>query len=281
MAMSSPATGEGPVAYTDVDGGLHLIPLSALRYDESGALKPEAWPLYAANKAGVDLLLARLQAEGALRKGEAPAAPPALTLTAVGAGSSRVAIDIAITKVVPDAVSPPASLADVTVTETDTYAGLNLAALVAQLGAAAGAGSAPGMAFVSGPAPSVLPEAGTYAFAPPAPGAPATAAIAKAGGGVAFTLQARSGSADGALIVATVGDVDAAAKTFSLTLVWTKSVTGRAISALAADFAFVVTIAAPAGGYRAPAVGEITLVGGADTIVQPAVKASATVLASV
>jgi hypothetical protein len=277
---TAPAIGEGPIGFTDTNGSYFLIPLTALSFDASGALKPDNWPGYAAHKTQIDPFFQRLQAEGTIQKGVASPAKPAFTVTAVTPGSSSVVVVMTIANVVPNVGTPASSTADVSATETDTYLKLPLAKLIETIGNVANGGTVPGLAFVTGAAPTDLPAVGSYPFAIASPGSAATAAIPKSGGGTTFTLQARSSSADGALLTANVSDVDAGTQSFTLVLTWTKSVTAHAISALATDFAFVAVITPPTGGYLAPAAGTITLAGGADAVVQPAVKASATVLSA-
>jgi len=275
---SGPAVGTGPVPFTSDDGRYFLIPLSAVSFDANGKATLDNWPLYNTYKAALDLFLPRLLSAGVIQKGPVPPAKPALKATAVTAGASGVAVEMNFANVTPNVGTPPSSTADVTVTETNTYTGIQLSKLVETIGNAANGGTRPGLVFVSGAAPTEMPQNGTYDLAIGAPGTAAKIDVTKTGGGgTAFTLQARSNDAAGDLILAKISDADNAAKTFTLTVSWTKPANGAAISALAAEFAFVVKIDPPADGYRAPATGKVTLAGGQDALSLPAVKATAIV----
>lgn len=274
---SGPAVGTGPIPFTNDDGSYFLIPLAAVSFNTDGKATLDKWPFYNANKAALDLFLSRLLAAGVVRKGPVPPAKPALKATAVTPAASGVVVEMTFANVTPDAASPPASTADVTVTETDTYAGTALAKLVETIGNAANGGTRPGLVFVAGPAPTEMPQNGDYDLAIGAPGSAATVDVTKTGGGTAFTLQARSADPAGELITARISNADDTAKTFTLTVSWSKPANGAAISALAAQFAFVVTIEPPADGYHPPAAGKVTLAGGQDALSLPAVKATAIV----
>jgi len=275
---SGPAVSTGPVPFTSDDGHYFLIPLSAVSFDSSGKATLAAWPLYNTYKTALDLFLPRLLTAGVIQKGPVPPAKPALKATAVTPGASGVAVEMTFANVTPNVATPPASTANVTVKETDTYAGIALAKLVETIGNAANGGTRPGLVFVSGPAPTEMPQNGDYDLAIAAPGSAAKVDVTKTGGGgTAFTLQARSADAAGDLINAKISDANNAAKTFTLTVTWNKPVNGAAISTLANQFAFVVKIDPPPGGYRAPVAGKVTLAGGQDAVSLPAVKATAIV----
>jgi YD repeat-containing protein len=274
-----PAVSGNPLSFITSDGKQLWIPLTALYYDAAGALKAERWPLYTANQAAVDPFLRRLAASRDIVPGPEPTVKPAFKATAVTAGASGVSINIVVANVTPNVATPASSTADVAVTETDTYTALKPDTIVEVLGNSATTGKRAGLAFVSSSGTVALPKAGSYTFAAASAGDPAKANIAKqTGSGNAFTLQARSNDAAGALTTAEIKDVDTTAQTFTLVLGWSKAVTATAIDALAAPFAYVVTIAPPDGGYRAPANGTVGLVGGSDMFTANAAQASATVL---
>jgi len=268
----TPVLAQSPLSL-NANGKQHMIPLSALYFDSTGALKADRWPPYAVVNGPdklVDKFLKRLESEGALQPGKQPAAKPAFTATAVTAGNVLVQIDIA--NVAPDAVVAANSKADFVVTETDTYTGLTLATLTGTVGAVANGGSRPGLVFVSS-AVGALPKNGVYPLA----GDPGTVDIADGAAGTSFTVTSRAGGADAALT--SVEIKNAASGTFTLIATWTKTANAQAMTGLAAAFAYVLTITPPAGGFLAPAAGKIVLTGGSDGLVVSPVKASATVVA--
>jgi len=275
-----PAISAGPVSLMD-EGKHYSIPLSALYFDANGKLKADRWPLYATLATPVDLFLGQLSTSGAVVAGPEPAAKPAFLVSASAPGSTGNAITLLIENVTADTTTPADSTADITVSETDTYNGLTPDSLTEVIGESAGAGSKPGLVFVSSASPE-LPKAGSYTLASANPGTdPATIDIPKeSGAGDAFTLEARSNAEDGTLTKIEIKDVDATEATFNMEVSWSKNETVVKVSEFAAAFAYVVTITAPDGGYRAPAPGLIALTGGADAQATPAAKASATAVAA-
>jgi len=277
--QEKPVVSSNPVSLTTGNGKQLLIPLSALYFDSAGEVKADRWPLYQDNQSLVDPFLQRLLDSQSIQAGPVPAAKPALKATAVTAGATGILIELEISNVTPNSATPPASTLDAKVTETDAYKGTTLTKLAEKLGSAAGIGKQPGLVFVKNA--QELPNEGQYSLAIGNPGDPAKFDVPKDGGaGTAFTLEARSDDPDGARIKAQIENLDVAAQTFDLTVSWSKSVTAKAVSAIAPDFAFVVKIEAPDGGYRAPASGRIALVGGTDALSVTAVPASTVVLTS-
>lgn len=276
-----PVAATNPLSFMTNDGNHLMIPISALYFDSGGALKADRWPLYTANQAAVDPFLAGLRASGALKPGPEPPAKPAMKVTAVTKGATGVVIEIEIANVTANPTTPASSTADVKITETNTFTALPLTALIATLGSTAANGTRPGLVFASSAGPAILPKAGVYQLAIGAPGQPAKVDVDKnTGTGAAFTLESRSNDAASALTKAEVKNVDATNNTFTLIVTWTKSVTATVMSALAAAFAYVVVIAPPDGGFRAPNPGKVSLVGGSDAVSASAVPQSATVLSS-
>jgi len=152
---------------------------------------------------------------------------------------------------------------------------------VATLGSTASNGTKPGLVFVSSAGAPALPKDGTYTFAAPAAGQPVEANLdMEPGPGTAFTLKARAVDPTGTVTNAEVKSSDATNQTFTLIVTWTRSVTATAISALAAEFVNVITIAPPDGGYRAPNPGKVILVGGSDAVSVTSVAQSAIVLST-
>lgn len=268
----TPVVAQSPVIFS-TKGAHKMIPVTTLYFNDQGKLKADRWPGYAADAAVVDALLARLLNDGVLRKGDKPAPKPAFKATAV-TGGALVQIEIEIKNVVPDNATPPNSKADFTVTETETYLALDLATLKEKVGTSASNAKSPGLVFISSAGAPVLPKAAVYALA----GDPAVKDIDKnAGGGAAFSVQSRAGGADAALTTVEIKDVDTGANTFTLIATWTKTAAATAVSAMGAQFPYVITVAAPAGGFLAPVAGKISLTGGSDPIAVDAVKPSVTV----
>jgi hypothetical protein len=77
------------------------------------------------------------------------------------------------------------------------------------------------------------------------------------------------------LITAVVSAADQTEETFTLTVTWTKSVTGIQVSALQTSFAYVITVVAPPGGSLAPpAEGQVVLSGGSEATAARAASAA-------
>lgn len=275
-----PAVASSPIAFSSAEGQYFLIPLNAVYFDANGTLKADRWPLYGSHSAIVDPLLTTLRSAGVLVPGPVPPQQPAFTATAKTVGGSAVLIAIDIANVVANAGSPPASTADVTVTETDTYLALAPDTLVETIGDAANGGTRPSIVFVSGGAAPELPAAGTYPMAAAAAGDPATADIPKHSGaaGAAFTVQTRAGTADAIRTSIEIKDVSLALNTFTLVVKWTKTQNALAMTGMNAAFTYVIDVTAPAGGFLAPAAGTTHLTGGSDAVAVDPVKASAVIL---
>ncbi len=268
------------------DGRQISIPISDIAFENG---KPKtistpaddeltAWLVYLAN-------------QGRLRQTPAAPASTALTLKAAIAGSTGNKL---VVNVAPN--NAEATKLDVTVTETDVYDGLtfNLAQLddatsvTKVLGIAGTAdGTRPGLVQFVGPKPAAPVEL-TVAV----PGAvvqpqtnkptinvPSTAANAAP---LSFALIARAADAGtvAARWSAAITNLDTTAKTFTLTVGWSKTVTiaGTAdLAGLATEMAFAVAITLPTNPAL-PAVGTTHLSGGAE--IAAATKAAATVLAN-
>lgn len=275
-----PVVASSPVAFSSAELKYFLIPLSALYVDQSGVVKADRWPGYNALNSGIIApLVAQLQSDGILVAGPAPQSKPAFSATAKTPGTTGVDVEITIANVAANAGNPPASTADVTVTETDTYSGVAVDKLVDTIGSSANGGKRPGLVFVSSALPTGLPAAGNYPMHAANPGDPATADIPlNAGGGNAFTLKTRDGGGDAPNVAIQIKDLDAVHNTYTLLARWTKIQNALAMTGLAAAFAFVVDIKAPSGGFLAPAESTTQLGGGSDAIAIDAVKDSAVIL---
>lgn len=265
-----PASSSGPVQITDSVGKQLVIPLTALYFNDQGQIKADKWPLYTSQpalQAPIDKWLSYLVRQGLVAPGDVPPPLPAFTVEARDAGANGNAITIEIDNVTPDTATPGHSTADVTVTETDTYAGLTPSNLAATIGTLSAAGTRPGLVRLATSSPA-LPAAveGDLAGSPPAFAA-----------GTAFTLQSKVDDAEALTTHVVIKDVNTGQNSFTLVATWTKSVTGMQIDDLDSEFGYVVqlvgTVSAP------PAEGTVTLVGGADPLSVAAAKAKGTVLA--
>jgi hypothetical protein len=277
-----PVVASFPVAFSTKELKYFLIPLSALYVDRNGVVQADRWPVYVQHPEYggiINAVVAQLQSSGILAAGPAPQSKPAFSATAKTPGATGVDVEIAIANVAANAGNPPASTADVTVTETDTYTGVAADKLIDNVGSTANGGTRPGLVFVSSAPPAGFPAAGNYPMHPANPGDPATADIPlNAGGGNAFTLKTRDGGADAPNVAIQIKDLDVAHNVYTLIAKWNKSQNALAMTDLAAAFAYVVDIKAPAGGFLAPAEGATQLGGGSDAIAVNAVKASAVIL---
>src|SRR5262249_51252533 len=163
----------------NVNGKHLMIPISALSFGDDGKLSVKNWPPYsnADNQKAVDPFLSRLFAAGLLRASANLQTKPSFMATAVTPGES-VLIEIEIKNVVPSTAVPADTKADFTVTESETYTGLEPGKLKDTIGTTSGGGKKPGLVFVSSAGAPDLPKAGTYAMA----GDPATVDIPKDSG---------------------------------------------------------------------------------------------------
>lgn len=269
---------QSPVWF-NVDGTHLMIPLSAIYFDSNGVLKADRWPLFATYQTHVVPLLERLRKGGVLRPGEQAVAKPAFTATAITPGTVAT-LEVTIANVAPDATTPANSTADITVTETDLYTGLELGTMKATLGETAGAGKRPGLVFVTSAGAPSLPKTGTYPAVAAAAGDPCTITVPNdSGAGDAFELETRADGADAVLTSVEIKDTDAVAGKFTLIAKWSKTAPALAINGIGAAFAYVITVTAPPDGFLAPGAGKVVLAGGADAVAVDPVKASATVLA--
>jgi hypothetical protein len=277
MVMASkPVRGSGPVDIS-ISGKQYSFPLSAFVFDASGAVNIN--PQFPAIDASVQKALldwvGYLAKQSLLTPGDTPAPQPALLIQARDPGSTGNFITVDIENVQVKAQIGD-STADVTVTETDTYAGLTPATLEQVIGKISGGGSRPGLVFlVSQPDKTILPavSAGVRSGAKPY-----TFDFA----GV-FKVQAKHDDEDGKLTTVNVTAVDTNAKTFTLVATWTKSANAVKLSDLIdpnkTPFAYELAVTAPAGGLKSvPTAGVVTLSGGIDA--QPAASAQATVVAA-
>lgn len=278
----SKVVGRRPLAFTSADGTQDFVPLHALVHNETGLALDGAWSK--AFSAADSLALLAL-AQDAWKAGELSAPPvaaksPAIVFKAACAGPEGNGITVAITRATdpePDLKAPLQARLTLTVTEKDEYPGLtgaaDAAAVIGVDKPAAGSKHKAGSGLVqikegSATAGDGLPKSGTSVTVSPA--APATV---KAADGTTdyFTLVAREGLPTSGVKVRVnvVIEVDAEAKTFSLTAEYTPDPVPTSVAELgelAKTAASIVTAEAPAGGYALPAdtgSAPITLTGGA------------------
>lgn len=265
----------GPIAFTDrTTGRQYSIPLSALEIDDSGVVQPKVdWPPTAADgalKANINTWLAYLTKAGAISRRATPP-PPAMVIAAADGGASGNSIEITFKNVTGNKF-------DVDVLEVDSYPDLTAATIEAVLGKLAGSGQKPGLVFVSSATPPSDP--GKVTAAPLVTAAPGTAAASldvKKGTTVAFTLQAKNNSADGAKTEVTIPTPSGGK--FNLEARWSGSATQITAAEMDAHFGYIIKTTAPPGRpFGVPAEGKVTLSGGADPT--PPAKASATVLSN-
>jgi hypothetical protein len=261
----TPALTNGPVEFTDSKGNQVSLPLSSIFFD-GNTIHAEG-PLYTANQAAADDWLTYLAKIGEIVPDANPPSKTAMVIQAKAAGSTGNLIQVQFSNL--DDTDPNDVKFDAAVTETDTYTQLTPGTVQAALAAQ------PGLVSVPGSPATELPKPGAYALAVSAPNTPASVDIPKnSGAGNAFTVQARTDAADGALTQVTIKDVTAT--TFTLVAAWKKTATQITAANVGATFDYEITVSAPTGGaLSAPAAGTVTLSGGSDAA--PANEASAVV----
>jgi hypothetical protein len=279
--MPSAVLGSGPIGFTDTNGKQQSIPLSLLYFD-NGLVKADKWPLYSANTAVVDALLKSLVAGEFLKPAPAPPPKPAMVLKAAIPGIRGNTIQVTFSNIVAGATPPTSTTFEAEITAKATYSGLSfnpasLSFVGKVLGVGATLGTSPGLVRVKEPAPStaVLPKAITTSTQLAGGGVSAKSSLSVAGdpSGTAFTLEAWKDGAEGNNIKITIPDVNSEAQTFTLVVEWTQpKITSIALSELPSKLAglagkeFVIEVSKPEGAtdFGIPALGTITLSGGAD-----------------
>jgi len=276
--------GNGPIAFTDQSGKMLLIPLSALTIDGNTI---QASPPY--DKDEIRQWLQYLVNIGSLTPGTAPSPKPAMVIQAADPGPAGNNIQVIFSNIVPDPGDPTNAAKttfDATVTEMDTYKGLSSDSTSPSfIKTVLGTDKAPksGLVHVLDADNPSLPKAGVYPLAGGGASANSSAQIPGASSGTAFNVEAKKNGQDGDNTTVTISNVDATAKTFTLTAVWTQSVTGMKLKdlpdKLQGSSKYEIIVNKPNGGdFAIPAPGTIGLSGGADP--KDATKASGTVFAS-
>jgi len=292
------ALSNSPVQFTDLSGKQVSVPLSALFFDAQDTLKvdPAKWPPYATYQAQLDPWLKHLAASRLIVPDKSPPPRPALFLQSAVPGSmsngGEVRIDVTLDP------NPANSKFKAEVKLKQVYAGLSMdPASPSFIKTVLGTGGA-------APQPQGIRKGLVQVDDAPFNAAKMPAAVAAptalAGGGASvkaskvikdaaaptpadlFTLRAWKNGADGDLTQFTLTHVDPAAKTFTLTVLWTKTVQNVTLATLAAEMgklAHAVETTLPATGVFAfPAPSTVVLSGGVDGTT-PA-RASAVALAA-
>lgn len=274
--------GEGPIVFFTAAGQQRAIPLSAITIDGTTVKVDGVRP----TDTGLEKWLLYLIAQGRLTAAAEPAAPAAMLVTAAvpGAAGNNVVV-----KVTANAVD--ATKLDVEVTETDVYERLVAHDPTAEryvttvLGDNANVrGTRPGLVRVDAATPVAAPIA-RDATADGGGNQPMFKLARDAAGAVAFRLEARAADAEAppGLWRITVGALDAAEQTFTLTVVWTKTVTVGPAASQLGDLAKLGFGARFAGvgtsPLKLPALGATALTGGAQAT--DAKSATATLRAKV
>jgi hypothetical protein len=273
-------SGPGPIGFTWTFKGEQLfIPLTAFTLTGSTVGFDAAWNgVFTGNDASVLLALAQGRyASGELTATALPPSVPAVAFTAVSAGVNGNDIVVTVTPGLNAPASGPVTVVNSSLgleaTQTLTYPGLASAAAAA---GAIGSNTAPtspadpplgtGLVQVVG-APSNttdLPEAKSYTLN----GTTAEPILATDGSTLFEVVAAQPAPAPGAITVTV--SLDTGGPTFTLASTYDSGAGTLAyqdlMSPLPAALAFLVTAAAPAGGFAVPASGLVQLSGGAADI---------------
>jgi hypothetical protein len=262
------AQGTSPVVFVDANQSQRQFPLSEVYITPNG-LDASLAPLYSANSSSspsnkeiLDALLPRLVSGGYLTPGSSPLT---LTMTAVQAGLLQCSIQASFQN------ATDTGLVDMTVTASQTAAGIAPGGLTAVLGSSAAKSTS--LAWVSDTESSKMPAV----VSQQAIGA-SLAVQTEDNSETAFTLEPTLAGADAQLVQVAVSQ-DPSGSTFTVTLSWTKTQTGITMASLLSHnpFSYLVTFSG-AGGP--PPVATITLSGGtAASGSSPATSASASIYA--
>lgn len=264
--MPGQVLASGPVHFTDTQCRTHMIPLSALYFDKSGAIQADLWPLYSEHKLLLESWLPYLQEHGLIREGATPAPKPAMVVTAQTTGAAGNSIQLTISNLRPDTANSKESLFDANITETHTYAGLSPSTIKAVLGTLTETGSRPGLVIIDGNDPPKMPKVGSFPLIGGGVAATASMDIPNSGDtDTAFSVRARREGEDSNLVIVTIENEDVSKSTFTLVAAWTKSVTAIKADKLKPEFDYLVTIEAPKEStLAAPAEGKYSLGGGSE-----------------
>jgi hypothetical protein len=273
--------GNGPIAFTEQGGQMLLIPLSALTLDGNTI---QANPPY--NTKEISQWLQYLVNTGFLTAGSTPP-KPAMAITAADPGLAGNNIQVVFSNIVPDLADSTKTTFDATITETDTYNGLSVDStspsfIKTVLGTETITGTKPGLVHIKDADTPVLPQTNNYLLTGGSASKYSSIQIPGDPSGNAFQVEAKKSGKDGDNTKVTITNVDSSAKSFTLTAVWTQTVTSIKLGDLQVKLQgnqYEIKVDKPAGGdFAIPAPGPIGLSGGADA--RPASNASAIVPAS-
>jgi hypothetical protein len=275
--------GGAPVSICDSNGNQYVVPLSLLAFSPTGSLVADSWlnGLSSAHKATLSPLLAawlqNLAGQGLINPSAMSVSPPAFVAAARDLGSQGNNIKVVIANVAPNGPVPSQTAVDVTISTTQTYAGLSLSSISGVLGTKTTAGTQPGLAQVSNVG-TALPTATTAPLS--FGGTPAQLAV-PAASGAAFTLVPTHPETNASLVQVAISAVDTTKNVFTMTLTWTLSANQLALASLASEFGYLVSITPPAGGFAyPPSAATYVLQGGTDAHSGiPATAAQAVVVA--
>ena len=286
--MSTQVLGSGPVGFTNSDGNQVFIPLSALYFDADGQIKADKWNSYTAkNKNTVDVLLKQLVESGFILPRTDTPIKSAMQIEAALSGAAGNHIQVDFSNIVVDSITPANSTFDCTITAKDTYLDLSFDSTSSSfikkvLGTETITGIMSSMVRIKDAHTPSLPKLDSYVLTGGSVTAKASKVIDGNSSGTAFTLEAWKNGTDGQYITATIPQVDATAKTFTLVVEWKRPViTGIKVADLPAKLVgdgLVLKVSKPKDSeFAIPAAGTIILNGGADA--KAATTASAIAIA--
>ena len=261
--MGTPVTSYGPFEFTDSKGKQVSIPLSALTLNGGQLTSTDpGWSAALAAQPAKALWL-QMVADGLLAPMPAPAPSPAMVLRAASAGTAgnNITVTVTVHSVSPPANDPLLVPFDLSITETDTYAGQTAATISQTLAAAGGL-----VKVVDSVESTGVPDPySNYQLT----GSPAQLAVEASGSpsGTLFVLAPRGSAPDSHSTYVTVTPDSGGTGTFSLRASWTKTVSGLTLATLEAavqsQLGYEITISKPSSGaYSVPAAGSTTLTGG-------------------
>lgn len=267
---NTPATGNGPFEFTNSQGEQVSIPLSAITFDSSGQpIVDPAWNSHVSSDPGKTLLKYAVK-DGLIKPRPSPSPFPAMVIRAAdpGAGGNHitVAVNVQAAPSSPPIADPMFVPFDLQITQTDVYANQTASTIATAL---SGGG---GLVQIVGPVNSS--------------GVPSTQSGSLSGSPPQFQVMG-SGSPSGPVFVLAAKRVDPSAsltnvkvepnvssppgqgdETFTLTVTWSKTVSGITLATLESDvqsgLGYEITAIKPgSGAYSVPGPGSTTLSGGA------------------
>jgi len=260
--MANPGiTADGPILMMSSDGSEIAIPLSALYVGTDGAVHTDKWPGFAHypnDQAVITAYLQQLLVAGTIGPVPPPQPQPAMLVRAASPGAAGNAISVLIGNVAANA-DPTKATFDVSVSTAEQHTGLTTATVETQLGSDQSPSSQPGLVDVIHDSVDTAksPVTKSYTLGGASGGPKPQLALVDATAHAAVTLEANH------LIGTTavqVSNADPNAKTFSLKVTWSETVTktyknlsvSTIKATLDADPAALVTVPAPPPGSKPP-----------------------------